>query len=346
MKNAAKMTLLSTALLAGVFTAAYLLLITDLNASMLEAGLDYRFGILSVNFLIILFLTVFLAYVISYLLIDNILNPIRLMIAKLREIEKMNFSKPLVIHTGDDELREYVSAFNSMSQKLSGYIERQKRFISDASHELTTPITIINGHADLLLRRWKEQPKLLDNSLPVIQTEALRMSGLVDSLLLLARSDRGKQEYTFALHDLMELIRESMDETRLIAPDFDVRLMLPDEEPVFILCDAYAIRRVLRIILSNAVKYSEENKRITITAHSSHGLAAVCIKDSGIGIPSEHLPRIFDRFYRVDDSRAKKTGSSGLGLAIAKEIITAHGGEIEASGEAGEGTAFTVTLPS
>jgi len=256
-----------------------------------------------------------------------------------REISEMDFSKPLIINSEDEELMEYVTAFNNMSEKLSNYIERQKRFISDASHELATPITILNGHADLLLRHGNKNPELLENSLIIIKTEALRMYELVDSLLLLARSDNKKQNYNFIRIDISELLKECVTEAMIIAPDFIFETDIGCG--IFVKCDEYAIRRVMRIILSNAIKYiggTEKIKLIKIKCSESHGLITVFVKDNGIGIPAEHLPMIFDRFYRVDDSRSKKTGSNGLGLAIAKEIIEAHGGSIKASSKPGEET--------
>ncbi|MCL2703820.1 MAG: HAMP domain-containing histidine kinase [Defluviitaleaceae bacterium] len=341
-KSAARMTLFSTLLMSSAMLVLYMMLITDINADAARRGVDFEYGYFTAGPVILLVITALLAFFISSVIIDRILNPIRLMISKVKDIGDMHFEKPLVINTEDDELREYVTAFNSMSQKLSSYIERQKRFISDASHELATPITIINGHADLLLRRGTEQPELLSGGLGIIKAEALRMDGLIDSLLLLARSDSGKQSYDFKQENLSALIDESVSEISIIAPDYEIETEI--EDGLTAKCDGLAIRRVMRILFSNAVKYSGEGRSLRIKAHESHGLAHISIKDNGIGIPSEHLARIFDRFYRVDDSRSKKTGSSGLGLAIAKEIINAHGGEIEVISEPEAGAEFFIKL--
>jgi signal transduction histidine kinase len=266
------------------------------------------------------------------------------MIERIREIGETDFSKPLAVYGEGDDVREYAVAFNQMARRLGDYIERQKRFISDASHELATPITIINGHADMLIRWGKENPETLENGLATIKAEALRMNELVDSLLLLARSDSGKQAYDFARLDLGGLLAESIAETKLIAPGLTIEA---DIAPgLAAVCDGYAIRRVLRILLSNAVKYTGDDGRIHVKAYASHGMAFVTVRDNGMGIPAEHLARVFERFYRVDASRTQKTGSSGLGLAIAKEIVTAHGGEIHAESEPGDGTAFTFFIKS
>ena len=345
MNSAARLTVFSMITITVAVFILYLMLTMEIRSDAVRQGVEFTYSLsnlLSVAALLIA--TIIFAYFASSLIIDKILNPIRLITAKVKKISEMDFSKPLAIETEDDELREYVVAFNNMSEKLNSYIERQKRFISDASHELATPITAINGHADLLLRRGKENLELLDNGLAVIKTEALRMNELVDSLLLLARSDSNKQSYTFLRTDITELLNESIAEAMIIAPDFVFEMDIGCG--IAVKCDEYAIRRVMRIILSNAVKYSGtgNKKLIQIKCHESHGLVTVFVKDNGIGIPSEHLPRIFDRFYRVDDSRSKKTGSSGLGLAIAKEIIDAHGGSIQACSKPGEGTEFSFAL--
>jgi signal transduction histidine kinase len=341
MKNATKLVLFATLMITAVLFVVYLSLIAEINTELHSRGIDYAYPYASLVPIVALLVTAVVTFGISFALVDQLLNPIRLMIAKVKELDRMKPSAPLRIPSGDDELREYADAFNHMSQNLRGYIERQKRFISDASHELTTPITIINGHADLLLRHAKAQPELLDNGLTVIKNEVLRMSQLVDGLLLLARSDNARQEYAFERQDLSLLIHESIAEARLIAPHFVFAADI--EGGISATCDAYAIRRVLRILFNNAIKYAG---RCTVKAYASHGLAHIDITDDGIGIASEHVPRIFDRFYRVDDSRNKKTGSSGLGLAIAQEIVHAHGGEITAASEIGQGTTFAIVLPS
>jgi len=335
-------------------------------------------GFANIQHIVFLGVFVLFAYFISSMVVDNALNPIRVMISKVKEIGKMNFKEPLEVFLYEDELLEYALAFNTMSRNINSYIERQKQFISDATHELATPLTAINGHADLLLRRGKESPTLLDSSLTIIKDEVLRMNALVDSLLLLARNDSGKETYTFEKTDISMLIKNCIEEMQIIAPDFIFEVdeddrkatvslsegsvvgLCPTERrgfggsapiekkaTMFAHCDEYSIRRVMRIILSNAVKYSgdNDNKIIRIKVTQSHGMLEITVKDYGIGIPQEHLSRIFERFYRVDPSRSKKTGSSGLGLAIAKEIITSHGGQIYAkSFSDGDDTGTEITF--
>ena len=342
--RARQLTLISTILMFFAIIVFYVIMLAEIMIFFREHDIDHQSSFTNMQHIIFLGVFVLFAYFISSIVVDNALNPIRMMISKVKEIGKMNFKEPLEVFLYEDELLEYALAFNTMSRNLNSYIERQKQFISDATHELATPLTAINGHADLLLRRGKESPVLLDTSLTIIKDEVLRMSALVDSLLLLARNDSGKETYTFEKTNLSALIKNSIEEMQLIAPDFTFEMNELEGNTIFIRCDEYSIRRVMRIILSNAVKYSDGNKVIHVQATESHGMVTVTIKDNGIGIPQEHLTRIFERFYRVDPSRSKKTGSSGLGLAIAKEIITAHGGQIYAKSSDGDGTEISYVI--
>jgi signal transduction histidine kinase len=279
--------------------------------------------------------TAFISYFISSLVVDRILNPVRAMIAKVREIGERRFTTArLIIDSDDDELVEYATAFNDMTLKLSNYIEKQKRFVSDASHELATPITIINGHADMLIRWGKDDADTLTEGLHVIRNEALRMNELVENLLFFARSDNRRQQYVFADEDINALLDGCIEEARRLYADYQIiyeAVALPARR-----CDGDALRRVIRIIISNAVKHGGENRRIMLDAERKPDeRIELRIADNGPGIPEGQQERIFDRFYRADESRVKQTGGSGLGLAIAKEIIERHGGKVRAENDIG-----------
>lgn len=339
MKRATQFTLFATGLMISAMLVLYVMIFADLMAHVREHAPDAPAGaFFGVRHLLVLVIAAVVAFTVSSIIIENVLNPLREMISKVREIGEMNFGSPLIIDADDDELREYAFAFNTMAAKLNRYIEMQKRFVSDASHELATPITVINGHADLLLRHGFENNEA---SLGIIKEEILRMNGLVDSLLLLARSDSGGQNYKFERTDISALISESVEEARLISPEIIFEKKFP--EKISARCDEYSIRRVMRILLSNAVKYG--GREIKISANENGGVLQISVADNGIGIPAEHLPRIFERFYRVDPARNRKSGSSGLGLAIAREIVTAHHGEIEAASD-GAGTEIRFSISS
>lgn len=342
MSRTTELTLFSTMMITITMLLLYAMILSEINSELTQQGLGFMLIQPRALHLGLFIPATSLAYLASALIIDKTLNPIRLMIYKVNELGEMNFSQPLVINTGDEELQEYVSAFNRMSETIELYIERQKRFVSDASHELATPITVINGHADLLLRRRQTNPELVENSLNIIKSEILRMDDLVESLLMLARSDSKKQPYAFEEVNISNMLADGINEATAITPHFTFEADI--EENISAQCDEYAIRRLLRIIISNAVKYSDKEKLLQIRAYTSPEAVHISIKDSGIGIAPEHLPYIFQRFYRVDPSRSKKTGSSGLGLAIAKEIIDAHSAEIKVKSQTGEGTEVEIFM--
>ncbi len=279
---------------------------------------------------------------ISSLIIDRALNPVRVMIEKVKLINKNNFNSKIFIDSVDDELKEYAVAFNDMTSRVNEYVEKQKQFISDASHELATPITVIVGHADMLLRWGKDDKDTLDLGLITIKKEAVSMNELIENLLFFARTDNERIQYEMQAIDLTKLLHECIDEQRMIAPDF--MISLEHDNPLSVVGDYDALKRVIRILVSNSVKYSQNQREIYIVAKSDDQFVNVSVSDKGIGIDLPYLDKIFDRFFRTDDSRTKETGGTGLGLAIAKEIVDAHDGTILAQSQVGEGTTMTIQL--
>jgi signal transduction histidine kinase len=250
--------------------------------------------------------------------------------------------------SAEDELREYAIAFNDMTAKVSDHIERQKRFISDASHELTTPVAVIAGHSDMLLRWGKDDPATLASGLETIRREAFAMNGLIENLLFFARTDGGRQRYNMQRLDLTGFVEDCIREQRLLHPDFTITFETNASAGLPARVDADALRRVFRILFDNAVKYSAEIKEIAVSLMVSRTAGAraanIRVSDRGVGMEQRHLEKIFDRFYRADDSRTRESGGSGLGLAIAKEIVAAHGGEIKAESKPAAGTSVTFRL--
>jgi len=338
LKSATRFTIFTTLLFTTVNIIFYIFLISYMRERIGDAFDEYV-AILITGMIVLALGTALISYFISSLVVDKILNPVRTMINQVKEVGEKQFTTRLVIDSEEDELIEYAAAFNEMVFKVNEYIKKQKQFVSDASHELATPLTIINGNADMLIRWGKDNPEQLDESLKVIKNEALRMNELVENLLFFARSDSNRQEYIFETADLNKLISEYLEEAKSLHPDCSFeynKISLPERR-----IDIEAIRRVLRILVENAVKYgniskTETDNNITISAEAlKNGKVRISVADKGTGIPPASLPYIFDRFYRVDDSRAKKSGGSGLGLAIAKEIIERHDGQIWAENRDG-----------
>lgn len=242
--------------------------------------------------------------------------------------------------TGDAELAGLETAVNKLMSRMRDSYRQQARFVSDASHELRTPIAVIKGYADLLDRWGKTDEKILDESIQAIKSESENMQHLVEQLLFLARGDSGRTTLNITDFDLTEMMKEVCEESAMI--DRTHTYLFEGEGPVPARGDVSLIKQAARILIENASKYTPEGGEIKLRSLVSDGHPAFSVQDSGIGISESDIPHIFDRFYRADDSRSKQTGGSGLGLAIAKWIVERHGGRFEVISRKDIGTRITV----
>ena len=244
--------------------------------------------------------------------------------------------------TGDAELAGLETAVNKLMTRMRDSYRQQARFVSDASHELRTPIAVIKGYADLLDRWGKTDEKILDESIQAIKSESDNMQHLVEQLLFLARGDSGRTTLNITDFDITEVMKEVCDESAMI--DQSHTYLFEGDDPVPAQGDVSLIKQAARILIENAAKYTPENGEIKLRSLVVDGHPAFSVQDSGIGISERDIPHIFDRFYRADDSRSKQTGGSGLGLAIAKWIVERHGGHFEIISRKDIGTRITVVL--
>jgi len=258
-------------------------------------------------------------------------------------IDKLSVQSPgAKLSTGDSELSGLEEAVNNLMNRMHEAYRQQIRFVSDASHELRTPIAVIRGYADLLTRWGKEDRKVMDESVKAIRDEADNMQHLVEQLLFLARGDAGRTPFTPARVNLDELAGEAFDEYNLINKDHLWRNRSEGSVPAW--GDEAMLKQALRVLADNAVKFSPPGSVITLRAfNNEQGMACLSVQDNGTGIPPEDLPHVFERFYRADPARVK--GGAGLGLSIAKWIIDRHSGHIDIYSSEGVGTRFTITLP-
>ena len=242
------------------------------------------------------------------------------------------------------ELRGVAQAINDMLDRVNRAYTAQMRFVSDASHELRTPIAVIQGYAALLDRWGKSDPEALQESIDAIRSEAAAMERLVEQLLFLARGDNDSQPVKKERLDLTRLAGEVLREEEMIHPD---RLFLPrwEEDPVPVFADPGLMKQLMRVLMDNSVKYSGQGDKVYLRVSENQGYARVTVQDEGIGIPPEGIPHIFERFYRADQSRDRKTGGTGLGLSIAKWIVDRHGGWFEVVSRVDVGTRITFVLP-
>ncbi len=244
--------------------------------------------------------------------------------------------------TGDQQLAGLELAVNNLIERMRESYTAQTRFVSDASHELRTPIAVIKGYADMLDRWGKTDEKVLTESIEAIKTESEHMNYLVEQLLFLARGDNGKTKMAFVNFDLGQMIREVYDEYTMIDSGHVYRCSASEEVPVY--GDISMLKQTARILLDNAKKYTPEGGMIHITAETENGIPTFAVEDTGIGIDKESLPHIFDRFFRADSSRARGTGGTGLGLAIAYWIVSKHDGRFDVTTREGLGTRIKVYL--
>ena len=276
---------------------------------------------------------------------ERVLWPIRNMTATAKKIEVEAMSRRLDVPPTRDELHELAVTFNHMLDRLEAGFTQQQRFVSDASHELRTPVTVILGYSDLLARWGQSDASVLQEGIDSIQSEAENMQQLIEKLLFLARADQKRQ----ALHkepvELHELVEDVMKKMKLVTKQHEVSLLQND--PATIYADPVLIRQMMRIFLENSAKYTPAPGHITAKSERKGDKIVLTLADDGIGIAPEEQKKVFERFYRVDTSRTKAEGTSGtgLGLSIATWIAEQHDIEITMTSALGEGTAIHLAIP-
>ena len=269
---------------------------------------------------------------------------LRRLAARLDEINVSSLKTSRIqIPAGGRELGALATAINAMLERIDRGYQAQARFVSDASHELRTPIAVVQGYANLLDRWGKDDPAIRQEAIDAIRQEADSMKELVEQLLFLARGDNDSMRIEMEDFDLTALAAEVLRETEMI--DQTHIFLARWDGAVPVRADAGLIKQALRVLVDNSIKYSPEGGRILLSVRADGGAARMSVQDEGQGIGAESLPHIFDRFFRTDESRARQTGGTGLGLAIAKWIADRHGGWFEVLSREGVGTRITMVLP-
>jgi len=291
------------------------------------------------------------AILVSLFLSRSIIAPLRAMMQASQRIAAGHYAERVDARS-DDELGQLARRFNQMAEQLEHVESRRRRLIADVAHELRTPLSAITGSME----------GLIDGVLPAgretfeqIHAEADRLSRLVNDLQELSRVEARAYQLNLRAVDIAELVRTV---TKRLGPQFEqkqVSLAVRIDgragstelmEPLRVLADEDRMIQVLTNLAGNALQYTPEGGRVTISAKQIEGQARISVQDTGIGIPPEHLPLIFDRFYRVDRSRSRLQGGSGIGLTIARYLVEAHGGRIWAQSEGeGRGSVLHLTLP-
>ena len=292
--------------------------------------------------LLIVTVIVMIPVIISSTFLSNVITkPITSLIETMTEIRKNGHFKRIEMKdTSKDELHEMGETFNHMIDLLETNFEKQDQFVANASHELRTPLTIIESYSSLLKRRGLQEPELFHESIEAIHSESIRMKDMIEQLLLLAKHEEEWNIKTEVI-DLAEHVRQSVKAFEN-AYHRDVHFQLL-EENIKALADDQKLKQLTFIILDNARKYSDEI--ITVEVGRKTDKPYIRVIDRGIGIPKDELPKVFDRFHRVDKARSRKMGGSGLGLSLAKEIAQAMNAILSLESIEGVGTTVTIELP-
>ena len=280
----------------------------------------------------------------GYIMAGRALRPINEITTTARAVAAGDLTRRLQSEVEDKEIRVLVKSLNKMFEDLESSFMAQKRFTADASHELRIPLTILKGEVEVALRHPRSEDEykhLLKQHLDIIE----RMQRIVNDLLTLARADAGLLELAQEPVDLSLLLQEVAQHHLILFADNHINLNMDIQDHLEVMGDSGHIERVIFNLLNNAFKYAPELSTVTLSARAENDMAVISIIDEGPGISQEHQARLFDRFYRADDARARNEGGgAGLGLAICKRIVEAHKGEIEIVSKEGEGATFIVRL--
>lgn len=282
----------------------------------------------------------FASLIVLALLTSSLFQPLEDIATVARQITRADDLSRRVPHSSrTDEIGELARAFNQTLERLDRLFRSQQRFLADVSHELRTPLTSVRGNLDLMSRfgRYDEE------SMAVIQDEMERMSRLLGDLLLLARADTGGLPLRHEPVELDNILFEVYRQVSRIEKTVAVELTAVDQATV--LGDEDRLKQLILNLVDNGTKYTRPGGKVSLSLAKDNSWAHLEVSDTGIGIPPEDLPHIFDRFYRVDKARGRAQGGSGLGLAIAKWIVQVHGGTLKVESSVGEGTTFRITLP-
>lgn len=274
----------------------------------------------------------------------RLLKPIQEMSDTVNRLTVNNLhSERLNVQGTKDELKDLAEVFNDMLDRMETSYESQKQFVSDASHELRTPIAVVQGYANMLKRWGSRNEEVLAESVEAISNEAAQMQDLVEKLLFLSRHDKKTLKLKKEYFNMRPIVEEMVKETKLVCTNRNIEA--PYLQNVRVYGDKQSLKQAVRVFIDNAQKYTEDGDTIRISCQNVQGDCVLTVEDTGIGMKRRDLDNIFNRFYRADDVRDKKIEGHGLGLSIAKLIIMAHTGRIKIRTQYTKGTSFIVTIP-
>jgi len=285
-----------------------------------------------------------IAVFVCYVLLKAVLRPIEEMSVQVSRLNLQNLHKERLNVAGSKaELRELAVGINEMLDRMEQAYEAQKQFVSEASHELRTPITVLQGYSSMLRRWGAEDKEVLAESIDAIESEAKSMQDLVEKLLFLSRHERRKLPFAKEWFDMAEVVREL--EKEMVYLSESRRMECPVCESVRVYGDKQALKQAIRVFLDNAVKYTKEGDSVILSCKNRNGACEITVEDTGLGMRREDLEGIFGRFFRADTVRGQNIEGHGLGLSIARLIIDGHAGKIAVRTQYTKGSCFMITIP-
>jgi heavy metal sensor kinase len=282
----------------------------------------------------------------GYFLANKALQPVDEITQTARRIGSGDLSQRISIRNVNDEIGRLASTFNDMIARLNASFEQMKRFTADASHELKTPLTVLKGEVEVGLQRKRqldEYRRILTSNLEEIN----RMTRLVEDLLVLSRADMGDFPIEQSPVDVTHVAQGVWEDLLLLARDKGVDLRFVGDGTTRVIGDSLRLRQLFLNLVENGIKYTAPGGEVEVRVRRDDvdGMATIDVVDSGIGIETQYLSRVFDRFFRVDKARSRDTGGTGLGLSICRSIVEAHRGEISVTSTPGKGSIFRVKIP-
>lgn len=309
----------------------------EVTVSLKKAGAQFNLWGMAALFLVLI-----LGTGATWLMAGHVLKPLKELSSAIDEIGGNDLSNRVEIQGRQDEIGRLARSFNHMMDKVSASFERQKRFSASAAHELKTPLATILVNLEVLELDGKTSPDRMEKVLTIVKSNTERMIRLVEDLMRLTSDKTYEMEkvelsevFAITLYELSPLIRKK-----------DLTVSIENTPDISLTGSRVMLYRVMSNLLENAAKYNREHGSISIVMDREDNGVTVKIADTGIGIPEEELPHIFEPFYRVDQSRSRAVGGAGLGLPLVKDIVEKHGGEVTVKSAAGEGTTFILRFPA
>ena len=296
------------------------------------------------KFMVLSFFSLAITAFISFIFADIISKPIEKLTEAVKRMARGKFNQKVEVY-GNDEISNLGRAFNLMTTKLDQVDKQRREFVGNVSHELRTPLSSIKILSETLIHQEDTPEKIYKEFLKDIDSEVDRLNKIIDSLLYLVDLEKENIHLDYQVTYVNYLIQKIISSLKPLADKKNIALNFDEKVKIQVMLDKFKVQQSLINIIGNAIKYTPENGKVDVELYTVQDNFVIKVKDNGIGIPEDELPFIFDRFYRVDKARARKTGGTGLGLSITQQLIALHQGEIKVESTVNKGTTFYIVLP-